>query len=129
MKKCTYCGKEYPEDAVVCVIDEHPLESDQPAPVPEPVSEAVGEDSKVSVVQAQNPPPASTDEMREVPEGFVLLGDMDPLEVNDLLGQFQTEGIRFLIDEVVRTRLTGRGSRKVYLVEICVHQDDYTNEP
>jgi hypothetical protein len=25
MKKCTYCGKEYPDDATVCSVDEQPL--------------------------------------------------------------------------------------------------------
>ena len=25
MKKCTYCGKEYPDDALRCLIDEQPL--------------------------------------------------------------------------------------------------------
>jgi hypothetical protein len=26
MKKCTYCGKEYPDEAEVCAIDQEPLE-------------------------------------------------------------------------------------------------------
>jgi hypothetical protein len=26
MKKCTYCGKEYPDDAAVCPTDQQPLE-------------------------------------------------------------------------------------------------------
>ena len=26
MKKCTYCGKEYPDEASVCAVDEQPLE-------------------------------------------------------------------------------------------------------
>ena len=25
MKKCTYCGKEYPDDAAVCAVDQQPL--------------------------------------------------------------------------------------------------------
>jgi hypothetical protein len=32
MKKCTYCGKEYPEEALVCAIDHEPFESDIPKP-------------------------------------------------------------------------------------------------
>jgi hypothetical protein len=27
MKKCPYCGKEYPDDAVVCELDQNPLAS------------------------------------------------------------------------------------------------------
>jgi hypothetical protein len=30
MKKCTYCGKEYSDDATACVVDEQPLERIDP---------------------------------------------------------------------------------------------------
>jgi hypothetical protein len=30
MKQCTYCGKEYPDEAEVCAIDQNPLPSDTP---------------------------------------------------------------------------------------------------
>ena len=30
MKKCPYCGKEYPDDAVVCELDQNPLVSPKP---------------------------------------------------------------------------------------------------
>jgi hypothetical protein len=33
MKKCTYCGKEYPDDATVCVLDEQPLKRVGPPPI------------------------------------------------------------------------------------------------
>jgi hypothetical protein len=32
MKKCSYCGKEYPDDATVCAIDGQPLEPIVPPP-------------------------------------------------------------------------------------------------
>jgi hypothetical protein len=32
MKKCTYCGTEYPDDALICSIDKQPLQSDVPTP-------------------------------------------------------------------------------------------------
>lgn len=31
MKKCIYCGKEHPNDAIVCSIDQQPLVSDNPS--------------------------------------------------------------------------------------------------
>src|SRR5271170_5494163 len=42
MKQCTYCGKEYPDEASVCAIDAQPLRDvvpPLPAPSPSPVSE------------------------------------------------------------------------------------------
>lgn len=36
MKKCTYCGKTYPEQTQVCPVDGYSLESDQPPPIRDP---------------------------------------------------------------------------------------------
>ena len=38
MKKCSYCGAEYPDDAVMCAIDHTPFErsAEPPPPPPEP---------------------------------------------------------------------------------------------
>ena len=33
MKKCSYCGKEYPDKAVECAIDREPLSPPGPQPV------------------------------------------------------------------------------------------------
>lgn len=33
MKTCPYCGKEYPDDAVVCELDENPLVFSKPKPL------------------------------------------------------------------------------------------------
>lgn len=32
MKKCAYCGQEYPDEAAFCAIDREPLKSDSPPP-------------------------------------------------------------------------------------------------
>ena len=48
MKKCTYCGKEYPEDATACAIDGQALESDAPKP---PTSLPSQNDQHVAVVK------------------------------------------------------------------------------
>ena len=36
MKKCSYCGAEYPDDAVMCAIDQTPLDRPSAPPPPEP---------------------------------------------------------------------------------------------
>ena len=36
MKKCSYCGAEYPDDAVMCAIDQTPFECPAEPPPPEP---------------------------------------------------------------------------------------------
>jgi len=41
MKMCSYCGKKYPDDAIVCAVDQNPLdeqvaEADSPAGTPHP---------------------------------------------------------------------------------------------
>lgn len=45
MKQCTYCGREYPDDATLCSIDQQPLKEvippllTRPAPAPLPSSD------------------------------------------------------------------------------------------
>jgi hypothetical protein len=34
MKRCRYCGAEYPDDAIVCTIDQTPFDETTPEPVP-----------------------------------------------------------------------------------------------
>jgi hypothetical protein len=38
MKQCTYCGKEYPDEASVCAIDQEPLRVVMPPPPVAPAS-------------------------------------------------------------------------------------------
>lgn len=49
MKRCTYCGKEYPDEATMCAIDGQPLAKFPPDPAPEPVSPVVEE--KIVIIE------------------------------------------------------------------------------
>jgi membrane protease YdiL (CAAX protease family) len=55
MKICPYCGKEYPDDAVRCLIDGQPLEGGEPSPLPQPVlmSEAPASPSPIVLTDRQ----------------------------------------------------------------------------
>lgn len=113
MKKCTYCGKEYPDNASVCAIDQEPLESDSPP---------AGEASTAATANGEEV--VNTEETLEVPEGYRPLGSLDSFEAARLLRRFEEAGIRFLIDQVERALETGRGLRQQVLIEIYVHCDD-----
>jgi hypothetical protein len=111
MKKCTYCGRKYPDDAKVCAIDQMELESDKPVP-----SVVTDERSAAGPIDA--------DEGFEVPEGYRPLGSFDPFDASSLLHRFEQAGIRFLIDRVEQSVETGRSVRKRALIQIYVHLDD-----
>jgi hypothetical protein len=65
MKKCSYCGKEYPDDAVACAIDNQPLDNGKPPNLP---------DSETSVIH---------DSVGEVSmESCVLCGSLSPTRFN-----------------------------------------------
>jgi len=114
MKKCTDCGKEYPDETQVCAIDQEPLQSDAPTPASE------------SEITIQTPTEISVpiNGESDLPEGFSRLGIFDPFEANRMLQRFEADSIRFLIDKVEKQVVTARGIWKTNLIEICVHQDE-----
>ena len=115
MKKCTYCGKEYPDEAEVCAIDQSLLESD--APVLSAEAEDIRKDSSALPIQA--------DEGLDVPDGFQNFGSFDPFEAAQLLRRFEADGIRFMIDRIEKSVETSRGIRKQALIQVYMHNDDY----
>src|SRR5580658_2890128 len=87
MKKCPYCGKEYPDDATFCALDDERLESDAP--------------------QAQNAAaePASPFPPRfqpDPPDGYQTAGIYEPFEAEQILREFEKIGIRFSIERLER---------------------------
>ena len=122
MKKCSWCGKEYSDDASVCPIDQSPLRSDPPASaVPEAGRSPPGE----AALQVPPDEPVLSDEETSAEDGFLSLGQFDAFEAARLLRRFETEGIRFRIDQVERSAITARGVRRTDAIEIYIHRDDH----
>jgi len=115
MKKCPYCGKVYPDEARVCIIDQEPLVSGTPKP---------NSDSELNNVNfSETTIQAGTE--TNVPDGFRCLGRFDPFDAARLLKRFENDDIRFLIDEIEGAVQSGSGIRKMGLIEIYIHQDEY----
>jgi hypothetical protein len=124
MKTCSYCGAEYPDDAVMCAIDQTPLESNNPAPAPPP-AEPQSSDEVQPVPSPQDETPAPEAEDPDMPEGFRSFGKRDPLEAASLLKQFEDAGIRFQINRVEERVFSSRGGyRSIGMIKIYVHLDD-----
>lgn len=70
MKKCTYCGKEYPDDAVRCIIDHEPLTGG------ETESSAAGKTSaptsEIPLPATESPPVVFTDRQIVIFEVVIL---------------------------------------------------------
>jgi membrane protease YdiL (CAAX protease family) len=63
MKRCPYCGTEYPDDAVECVVDRQPLPDQAPPPSPstdETTGDTVGDAAVLPMVQTETAEKSST---------------------------------------------------------------------
>jgi hypothetical protein len=122
MKKCPWCGKEYPDEVSACVVDQSPLESRDPVPAPA-VSQP--EDTRVSGVESSKAPGQEA-EGAAAPDGFRSLGVFDAFEADRLLTRFLEAHIRFQIDRIERRERGGSTSyRAVGYIDIFIHVDDY----
>jgi len=103
MKKCTYCGKEYPDDAKVCAIDQEPLASDKTEVKPD----AAGA-------------------KQEVPDGFIFLCAFEPLEAARILRRFEDVGIDYFTEkgEIMQLDLPVGGHQMVPRIGIFVQVHD-----
>ena len=122
MKKCPWCGKEYPDDVSVCVTDGNPLESDGPAavapveaapPTPLPPQDVVEE-------RIEDDPQESED--LEGSDGYQLFNVFsDALEADRLLQRLSAANISFRIARVEQR--DGRG-RMMGVIEVYVLPQD-----
>lgn len=102
MKRCTYCGQEYPDERSTCFIDGKPLESCDPTPVTQPPDDGDEEDVSIAAIDEY---PTETD----APDGFRSLGMFETFEADRLLKKFEAAGVRFQIDLDEKRVFTGGG--------------------
>jgi len=119
MKKCPWCGKEYPDDVKICTLDHYELEPrDLPAPAPEKIEPVPEEELPWNV---DNTVAEDTGD----PAEFVLLATMDPFDADGLLAKFEAEEIPFQIDRKELEQVQRRGGiQKVGYIQVFVRRAD-----
>ncbi|MDR3457728.1 MAG: hypothetical protein P4N60_09805 [Verrucomicrobiae bacterium] len=113
MKKCTYCGKEYPDDMASCAIDQFPLESATPAAAPTPLGQAaVAETGRVEPDDS---------------EGYRFLEIFyDAFEADRFLKRLSEASIPFRISQAGRRERSGFSQyRTIGVIEVYVLPPDY----
>ena len=116
MKKCPWCGQQYPDEAVICATDRNTL---QPC---DPETSAAGskpQDFKNTMVHV-----AEAADLCSGDDPFFPLVRFDATEAARLLQRFEQGGVRFQIERVDRRVRSLESSRTVGMIQIYVHRDD-----
>ena len=82
MNKCPWCGKEYPDEILVCVIDQNPLEPSNPEP-----SASASEKSETGSA-----------EMADRPDVYEFFGTYSNEDARLLLDAFISDDIDYTLD-------------------------------
>jgi len=123
MKKCPWCGKEYPDEIKVCALDHHELEPRDSATLPAPAAfEPVPEEE----LPWQTPFDQAVDDTGD-PAEFVLLRTLEPFEADRLLDKFEAQGIPFQIDRVEQEIQNKGGVRRIGYIQVFVRRADRIN--
>jgi len=110
MKKCRYCGAEYPDDATVCAVDQTHL---QPAAASAPEGKAA---------KFHFPPPAEEDWVND----FVTLVNCGTLPAADVIvSRLQAAGIEAFIPDQASMQALGGTFGALGYVRVQIAPKDY----
>lgn len=117
MKKCSYCGAEYPDDAVMCPIDRTRFDRPVETPLAKPDAPVETSGPKYHF------PPLSASDMQK---DFVTLVSCGTLSEADLIvGRLEVAGINaFIPDAMVMQMMTGDQNAFGY-IRVQVAPKDY----
>jgi hypothetical protein len=111
MKKCSYCGAEHPDDAVMCAIDHKPFESPAAPSPPEPKRR-----------EYHFPPLSSEDRQKD----FVTLVTCATLPAADIIfGRLEVAGIEASIPDESLMQVMGGDLNAFGYVRVQVAPKDY----
>ena len=115
MKKCSYCGAENPDDAVMCAIDHTPFER----PAEQPASPSTPEPKKP---EYRFPPISAEDREKD----FVTLVTCATLPAADIiLGRLEAAGIEASIPDESIMNVMGAGLGAFSFVRVQIATKDY----
>ena len=115
MKKCSYCGAEYPDDAVICAIDHTPFER----PAEQPAEASTPEPKKP---EYRFPPISAEDRGKD----FVTLVTCASLPAADIiLGRLEAAGIEASIPDESMMNMMGGGLGAFGFVRVQIATKDY----